>query len=212
MASMPSNSTGFLCRIMNSFHHKKAVPPNVVVYQMVRGYARRVTRTWTTCAGFTLSELLVFCAMFAIITATVIFVINPVEIAKKARDAKRIGDVEGLSWVMEHYIADNGNPADTNQVLRTSTVSASASGKPANSNGSGWIPVNLTGYTEKLPLDPINKGEFIYRYYRLGNVYKIDARLEYQSAMMTKDGGTDNCRYEVGSGVDSINLTPISSC
>lgn len=165
--------------------------------------------TPTSSKGFSLIELLVICTVVMITVGGIMIYINPVEQRQKVRDAKRLSDLGLLSQTIEQYVADNKNlPPDMENTLRSSNIT-SGTASASQSNGTGWIPIDLSGYTERLPVDPLNTGEFIYRYYRQGNVYKLDAKLEYYSVKMQNvaDGGTSNCHYEVGTGLSPITLS-----
>lgn len=156
--------------------------------------------------GFSIVELLVVGALLTILALSIFILINPTELRARTRDGQRLADMLLLEQAIEQYVGDNKNiPPDTSGVIRQSNL-ATASGIPANVNGTGWIPVNLSGYLEKLPIDPLNTGNYVYRYYRSGNTYKIDMMLEYYTNKManTKDGGIDNCHYESGSNLSLV--------
>lgn len=92
-------------------------------------------------------------------------------------------------------------------------------------NGSGWLPVNLSGLPggspiSNYPVDPINTialassvvdTDLVYRY-SCSSVtlkYEIDARLESKAyttddAKMTKDGGNSDLYYEVGTDLNIL--------
>lgn len=176
-------------------------------WHIVKGNSLRATRYVSRAdKGFSLVELLVISTIMLIVGGSIFLAIDPVEIRKKARDAKRISDLTELARIIDSYAADHGNaPPDVNVTVRRSNQPPTGN---ANASGTGWIQVDLSGYAEKLPVDPKNTDALIYRYYRSGNLYKLDATLEYQTSFMNnaKDGGNDANHYEVGSGADTITI------
>ncbi len=152
-------------------------------------------------------ELLTIILLVAILSTGVLIYIRPDRLNKQSRDERRIADITVLSAALERYIADNSIPPDADMRLRTSTQ-ASSSTTLAKVNGTGWIPVDLSKYIEKLPVDPLNAGKYVYRYYRSGNLYKLDAVMEYSLSQMqnANDGGNDACHYEIGTGLTKISM------
>jgi len=136
--------------------------------------------------GFTLIELLVVIAILAILTTTVVLVLNPAELLRQARDSRRISDLQAMNHAISLYLTDQAvastfvwNTTSTctvsvtgNTVSSTSPIASTtgASGLVASgcwvnttqaNDGTGWIPVQFTAVTggapiSKLPLDPVN--------------------------------------------------------
>ncbi len=131
--------------------------------------------------GFTLIELLVVIAVLAILTTAVVFVLNPTELIKQARDTNRISDLAALNSAISLYLSDVGNqtwnvtstcslaaPLGTTSPtpIGSTTISGIAQGNCWNNNiqtvdGVGYIPIDLKAITggspiSKLPIDPLN--------------------------------------------------------
>lgn len=110
-------------------------------------------------------------------------------------------------------IDGSAGTASATQVFSSST---------ANTDGTGWIPVNLSGLTSgspisNLPVDPTNSisaptaptnADLVYRYACNGSTtqYEIDATLESQAYTVAdnkaqKDGGNNTSTYEIGTNL-----------
>ena len=114
--------------------------------------------------GFTLLELLIVIGILAILAAVTVLVINPAEILRKARDSRRIADLDSIYGAINYYVTNTSSPSigDTAKVYayahtgltsvtcdgRTSTLTASQ----AVTSTTGWIPVPLGYLTEGAPL------------------------------------------------------------
>ena len=123
--------------------------------------------------GFTLIELLVTITILAILITIIVVLIDPAEIFKKTRDARRIADLSGMRDALTFvsvasggvFDADGGNISTcSDEGSRSVYVSApqeitmhsAPSGWMwkqvakvfiATVGGTGWIPVNFTGVT-----------------------------------------------------------------
>lgn len=136
--------------------------------------------------GFTLLELLIVIAILAVLGAIVVFLLNPAETLRKARDSQRISDLSTIKTALGIYIASKNSPlldngTNTSCVGGGGTVKlwvsdsavtdltapsgfAFATSSVASSsltNGTGWLPVNLDSLTggspiSNMPVDPIN--------------------------------------------------------
>lgn len=192
-------------------------------------------------------ELLIVIAIMAVLAAVAIFVLNPAETLREARDAQRISDLAtiktalalyitkttstvylgnsgsndscktGSSWATGDKINYSSETAITDITLDggttfpTSTISAT----PTLTDGTGWIPVNLSGLIggspiSNMPQDPTNVitntasvagTDLVYRY-ACGDdaTFEIDAQFESISfaTKKSKDGGNNANLYEVG--------------
>ena len=158
--------------------------------------------------GFTLVELLVVIAIIAVLAGAVLIAINPVEMMKKSRDAKRLSDLDQLVRAMHlglvegevtlKALAATGNSFDDSQVV----------------NGTGWIKYDIptatpvkTGlgkYIPTLPVDPLNTdGVSVYSFASTATDFEIDAVLEStdNDTKEAMDGGNKPAAYEVGTNL-----------
>jgi len=133
-----------------------------------------------TKKGFTLLELLIVIAILSILGAIVIFLLNPAETLKKARDSQRISDLSTIKTALGIYMTSvsssdidaygscasnvwyslNGvtDPSVAGSETATSTATAVELGEV---DGTGWIPVNLSSLVggspiSNFPIDPTN--------------------------------------------------------
>jgi len=118
--------------------------------------------------GFTLLELLIVIGILAILSTTMIIVINPAEILRKARDSQRISDLASLKTAIAYYITNAASPSIGNDTYSYSVITGTTCGGPTRTttsttsqlvDGTGWIPVNfatLSGGSPigSLPIDP----------------------------------------------------------
>lgn len=162
--------------------------------------------------GFSLIELLVVIAVTAVLTSALMFVVNPVEQIRKARDADRKNDLAQIQRALEQYYSDNnaypassGNP---DYYIQDSDG--------AHPFGTSWVP-----YIRTIPADP--DSSMRYRYVTSdGQSYALYANLERGTrdasicdpaggtacsgvpAGVTCGSPTDICNY----GVSSPNTSP----
>lgn len=134
--------------------------------------------------GFTLLELLIVIGILAILSTTMVLVINPAELLRRSRDSQRISDLNTLKTAIGYYITNVSTPylggAATNGTCSggggTQTMWSTASGVVPESgwtawnydapnlqktDGNGWVPINFSGLTGgsplgSLPIDPTN--------------------------------------------------------
>jgi len=133
-----------------------------------------------TKKGFTLLELLIVIAILAILGAIVIFLLNPAETLKKARDSQRISDLSTIKTALGIYLTSVSSPVidaygscasnvwySLNGVTDTSVAGSEAATSTATAaelgevDGTGWIPVNLSSLVggspiSSFPIDPSN--------------------------------------------------------
>jgi len=191
--------------------------------------------------GFTLLELLIVIGILAILSTTMIIVINPAQMLKKARDSQRISDLNSLKTAIAFYITETSAPSigtvytaktysDVNAVLCGAAGVATSTTQVTN--GTGWIPINFDGMTGgspigSLPTDPnktlINANPGRYYVYLVGSAtnytFKLAANLEstYYSTsgggdVETGDGGTETTLYEVGTSLTTPIATGTATC
>lgn len=136
--------------------------------------------------GFTLLELLIVIAIIAILSAILIFVLNPAETLQKGRDSQRISDFATVNSALALLLTTKSDITQANLCTLTSTLyvsipSSTASltgctlpathtawGQKATQaalfpvDGTGWIPVdlktNIAGGSPiaTMPVDPSN--------------------------------------------------------
>ena len=169
--------------------------------------------------GFTLLELLIVIGILAILSTTIILVINPAETLRKARDSQRISDLNTLKTAIAYYVTSVGTPSignDTNSYSYVSGVTDCVGRSTGTStasqavDGTGWIPVNFATITGgspigALPIDPnptvfdYSAGKaryYVYAAYTTDNTFELLANMEstYYSQggdgdVESKDGG-----------------------
>lgn len=143
----------------------------------------RKRRVKCLATGFTLLELLIVIAIIAIISAFLIFILNPAETLRKGRDSQRISDLSTINRAIALYITTSFNPdldgnnsrgdcgthvfvgrGNSPDITATSTAEKILSQPDGDSttstvDGTGWIPVNFASISggspiSRLPLDP----------------------------------------------------------
>lgn len=166
--------------------------------------------------GFTLVELLVVIAIIGILAAVVMLIINPLELTRRSRDAARMQDLANLQQainVAAQEATDSGTDILCVGGLTGGFCSGNTAGATAttrNSNGTGWVKVNLSAQQSvsvpTLPIDPNNTGTNIYTYKSDGVTWEMNAVMESLQYLdkMKNDGGNDEAIYEVGSKLTLI--------
>lgn len=154
--------------------------------------------------GLTLTELSISLAIFCVLLALAFVYFNPVEKKQRARDGKRLSDLEVIDRTINEYILDNRAYPDIPGTLRQSNVLPTGS-VSLESAQSGWIPVDFRSYFSMLPIDPTNDETYHYSFMQTSSGYELNAVLEYEPDFMENDGGNDPGVYEIGN-----NLTIIS--
>lgn len=166
--------------------------------------ASKTLKTNTTL-GFSIVEMVIVLAMIMVLSTLMVSFINPSEQNKKARDEKRFSDISKLERVISEYRIDKGYLPDEEMILRTSTsLPTGSSGPLAMSNGTGWLPGDLSRYTTSLPLDPKNDSTYFYSYRNNEYSFELNAVLEYFTDHSENDGGNDPGVYEVGDDLSVI--------
>jgi general secretion pathway protein G len=118
--------------------------------------------------GFTLIELLVVVAIIGILSTVAVVALGSAR--KKARDAKRLADLQNIQIALEFYHAEhNAYPPGSNLVLGI--------GNSACLNKQGWQPTGCSDKYLNVPMDP-KGGSYLYT--AASSTYSITARLEGQ--------------------------------
>lgn len=144
-------------------------------------------------AGFTLVELLVIIAIIVILALGGFSLFTSAQ--QKARDTLRMRDVQTFLTAIEQMnlgktggggtCGDNGFPVD-------------------GSYENFYKKLQDTGYSDSIPKDPLDTGDYKYRYKATDNClgYELSVKFEHTSNTSRhdddKDGGNDPDRYEVG--------------
>lgn len=159
--------------------------------------------------GFTLVELLVVIAIVAILAGAVLIAINPATMMQKARDSRRLGDMDTLVKAVTLAVTEG---EITLTAMAAPATSAQASGQVVD--GTGWIrfaipatKIGLSRYVPALPLDPTNTALSVYSFQSTLIDFEIDAVLEHadNAIKMTTDGGNSLTKYEVGTSLVIMN-------
>ena len=131
--------------------------------------------------GFTLLELLIVIAILAVLGAIVVFLLNPAETLRKARDSQRISDLSTIKTALGIYIASKNAPqldgisgtanndclggvgtarmwvsdtavTDISASSSALTVTTSTVANNSLTSGNGWLRVNLDNLTGGSPI------------------------------------------------------------
>lgn len=154
--------------------------------------------------GFTLLELLVTITIMAILATMSIVVINPTEIVKKARDAKRISDITQLKQAIDLSLAEDGD------ILGDFGSSATDT---RLTDGTGFVKINISKNMPLLPnpsknsqtITNSNNNLIVDSYYFQAEVnsLKYELKTSFESIefknKLTTDGGNESDYYETGS-------------
>ena len=130
-----------------------------------------------TRKGFTLIELLIVLTIVG--TLATFITVNFLGARTRTRDAQRKSDLQQLRSAFELYRADQG--AYPNAPL------------PACG---GSLAVGASVYIQKIPCDPVNTGQFIYRYTTTGATYNLVTCLE--NVNDTQKDTANNATYCTG--------------
>ena len=165
--------------------------------------------------GFTLIELLVVIVILAVLSAIVMLILNPLELAARNRDAARLADLANIRDAININLQESSN-SGTNILCYNTTTPCTARSDATSSNirlpnGAGWVKVDISGNKSfkfaVLPTDPLNTSAYHYTYYSDGVSWEINASLESNQFKnkTANDGGDNNDTYEVGT---KFNLVP----
>jgi len=209
--------------------------------------------TMGSVKAFTLIELLIVIAIIAILAAAIFLFLNPLEYFRAARDNNRHRDASSFREVLDfNAVQRDGNwdpdgsytescVGELNQRVFVSVPSDNSEISPEdlpagwiyervlkddmrNIDGSGWIPVNLTGIPggsplSVLPIDPTNTFASGYYYSYVcsrDKLYEITARMASKRFrtggafdIQSNDGGDDIFMLERGTDLQLDPKAPV---
>jgi hypothetical protein len=177
----------------------------------------------------------------------VVLTLNPAGLLQESRDSNRISDMAALNSAIGYSLADNsgesiGSPntvyVSIPDPVATSTAGdqcqglgllslplgysyhCAASSTFRQTNGTGWIPVNLSGNSfgsslAQLPIDPVNasSSHLYYTYETNGSQFEVTSAMESgkynlggSNDVVSTDGGSNAYLLEKGT---NLTLAPI---
>lgn len=109
--------------------------------------------------GFTLLELLIVISILVVLSAILIFALNPVETLKKSRDAQRLADLSTLKNAIGLYLTSTSSPylagIDSNAGCKTASSYSSGDtvyySYPSDSPGATITDTTIDGGSASLP-------------------------------------------------------------
>lgn len=154
-------------------------------------------------SGFTLIEILVVVFIIALLASIVIINVNQSRL--RARDARRLSDMENIRNALEFYYESNraypalcGDPTGPTMPAGCYRYSGTS---PTN-----WVPSITPQFLPVLPVDPKNTGYSIYIYGSNGKDFKMMALMEVDFSKALNDGGTNSARNQCGMPTDGSHL------
>ena len=174
--------------------------------------------------GFTLIELLIVIAILAILTTTVVLVLNPAQKLAKTRDSQRMSDLNTVRKAIVLYLITASSPTFTSGPFAQGVTSGgclSLSGTCDYTrqaiylvNGTGWVGVNLGSIPSgsllvTLPRDPVSDATYHYAYAASSTSLTFELNAVFESSdnasKMANDGGNSTSTYEIGTA-PGLNL------
>lgn len=164
--------------------------------------------------GFTIPELVLVMGLIGVLASISFVLLNPLQSLKRSRDAVRFHDLNTLKSALVLTLQNGATFG--NRCTRTSPCD-SLSGTSAV-DGSGYIDLDLTGFLNVLPRDPLASSgtltdllsqnapaSYQFAHDDTGN-FEIRAHLESKdnASRYTDEGGNNSNYYEVGTKLDIL--------
>jgi prepilin-type N-terminal cleavage/methylation domain-containing protein len=124
--------------------------------------------------GFTLIELLVVISIISLLSSIVISSLNSAR--AKARDARRLSDLQQIDIAIQLYISENGHAPYLGDELLCEASMATGYCEAHSTNPASWskLEADLQPYISELPIDPSNirndDGSYFYSYAGPANI------------------------------------------
>lgn len=188
---------------------------------MNRINAKTQSTSWRTehrtADGFTLVEMMVVVGVIGVVASVSYFYLNPFEYFKKARDSQRLQNLNGLKAALVLAL-QNGQSFSGRCLPQNPCDSLSGT---ANTDGSGFVDLDLSKYLTGLPRDPShnnssftdgkgNSSPAAFEFAASGSDFEIRTRLESKfftagpNDKYLDDGGDDDDYYEVGTRLNIL--------
>ena len=194
---------------------------------------RKSSSSNNTLQAFTLIELLVVVGIIAILMVTVVITMNPGQLLAQSRDSNRLSDITSIDTSLRLASVDSISYGSVNTVYvsipdNTATSTAgdqcqgiglpslpatysyhcAASSTYRMTNGTGWLPVNMTQISQgtplsQLPIDPINTSSSrnYYTYTTNGQQFEVTM---YPESQKYRTGGTGDIISNDGGSLASV--------
>lgn len=153
----------------------------------------------------TVLELLIALALIFILAGVGVWALNPFERLRQGRDNRRLADLENLRKAVNLAVPE-GVPLTKTMGVPSSSASVGATQVV---DGTGWLPMDLSGLLDTLPVDPANGktftdvlGSFVtgeYQFISDGEYYVLRTHLEAEANRgKYAEDKNDNSWWEVG--------------
>lgn len=175
--------------------------------------------------GFTLIELLVVVAIIAILALVVLLALNPVEMARRSRDSRRLSDMGTLRRAIDLSLADGKSLPGTVAIPYTNDTK-DVGDLVANSL-TNLVGMDVSKYLSTIPQDPkftsttatqvtdgtnctttpgqgsVGVGLMYYTFKSNGDTYELNSYMESgdNCQAVANEGGDDVGVYEVGTSL-----------